>query len=324
MMACEDHQVLANNIKTVHKDLRKRMLKGENIEDIWKSHLENVDILDQYAKSMEKLATNYWLNEENSRVSWIFRQIENYFWSGGISYEYVKDVKLAKKRGEVVVVTEDVVVPDKVKVVDVGSCYNPFNEFCDRLDILPIDIAPANNQVFKCDFLNVEVGVKTNIEDDVVKSLETNSFHVVIFCLLLEYLPAPNQRWRCVQKAAQLLREDGLLCIVTPDSSHMGRNSQQLKSWRQGLALLGLSKVSYEKSTHFHGLVYRKPNHFLQNLIKSDAESLLTRNREELFYIPQDLSTKIEDSVPAFLELSEEDRDIIKESFSELPDLFDA
>ena len=156
----------------------------------------------------------------------------------------------------------------------------------------------------------------------------------------LEYLPAPKQRWRCVQKAAQLLQEDGLLCIVTPDSSHMGRqqkkfheektllahfrNSQQLKSWRQGLSLLGLSKVSYEKSIHFHGLVYRKPNNFLQNLIKSDAESLLTRNREELFYIPQDFSTKIESPVPAVLEFNEEDRNIIKESFSELPDLFDA
>lgn len=141
-MACEDHQVLANNIKTVHMDLRKRMLRGENIEDIWKSHLENVDILDQYAKSMEKLATNYWLNEENSRVSWIFRQIENYFWSGGISCEYVKDVQLAKKKGEVVEVTGDVVVPEKVKVLDVGSCYNPFNAFCDKLGKIATLLSP--------------------------------------------------------------------------------------------------------------------------------------------------------------------------------------
>jgi len=159
------------------------------------------------------------------------------------------------------------------------------------------------------------------IENDTVKSLESDSFNVIIFCLLLEYLPAPDQRWRCVQKAFQLLKEEGLLCIVTPDSSHMGRNSQQLKSWRQGLSLLGLSKVSYEKSQHFHGLVYRKPPCPVQNIIREDGVNLLGENGKELFYIPQDFTTKICES-PVNLDFTEEERDLMKESFSELPDIF--
>jgi len=92
-MASEDHKHLANNIKTVHKELRERVLKGEDAESVWKSHVENFQILNNYAQSMEKLATKYWLNEENSRVSWIYNQIENYFWSGGIFSEQLKDLK---------------------------------------------------------------------------------------------------------------------------------------------------------------------------------------------------------------------------------------
>jgi hypothetical protein len=133
-MASEDHKDLANNIKSVHKDLRERVLKGEQVEEVWKSHLENTEILNNYAQSMEKLATTYWLNQENSRVSWIFNQIENYFWLGGIDSEYLREVKLAKKKGEIVEIAEcSHIIPERVKILDVGSCYNPFSAFCDRL-----------------------------------------------------------------------------------------------------------------------------------------------------------------------------------------------
>ena len=40
---------------------------------------------------------------------------------------------------------------------------------------------------------------------------------------LLEYLPTASQRYECVRKSVQLLSEDGLLCIVTPDSSHQAK-----------------------------------------------------------------------------------------------------
>jgi hypothetical protein len=95
-----------------------------------------------------------------------------------------------------------------------------------------------------------------------------------------------------------------------------------LKSWRQGLSLLGLSKVSYEKSQHFHGLVYRKPRKLLQHLISEMTEKLGGgEGRENFFYIPQDFSTTIDDEVCEDVELTEEEREIIKDSFCELPDI---
>merc|ERR1712192_240810 len=161
-----------------------------------------------------------------------------------------------------------------------------------------------------------------------VKSLEMGGYHVVIFCLLLEYLPSAALRLQAVEKAVGSLKEGGLLCIVTPDSCHQARNSEQLSSWKLGLGLLGLSKVTYTKAKHFHGLVYRKPSCFQMELVKSETragigmkrksedsskedkeEDILEENNmanevqpknmtskdsvlKSLFYIPQDFSTQ--------------------------------
>ena len=53
------------------------------------------------------------------------------------------------------------------------------------LDVLAIDIAPAQPSVIKCDFLQVETGNKDLIEDNSVKSLKRQSYDAVLFCLLL-------------------------------------------------------------------------------------------------------------------------------------------
>ena len=53
-----------------------------------------------------------------------------------------------------------------------------------------------------------------------VTGLPKGRYDVVIFCLLLEYLPTPGMRYEAVRRAADLLADYGLLVIVTPDSSH--------------------------------------------------------------------------------------------------------
>jgi 25S rRNA (adenine2142-N1)-methyltransferase len=66
----------------------------------------------------------------------------------------------------------------KISVLDVGSCYNPFKEF-EELDVLPVDLCPALESVYQCDFLTVPVGAKTFLEDQSVFSLASSSFHCV-------------------------------------------------------------------------------------------------------------------------------------------------
>merc|ERR1719232_1849390 len=215
---------------------------------------------------MKELATEFWVSEENSRVSWIYNQIEHYFFQGGCSHEHSRDFKFAKRKGVLIDSCESdskIYENEKLTVLDVGSCYNPFKQF-DNLDVLAIDIAPAQTDVFKCDFLKVNISDESVKTESSIQSLGKESFQVIIFCLLLEYMPSSGQRF-------ELLSEDGLLCIVTPDSSHQGKNMDQIKSWRKGLNLLGLRQVTYDKTRHFHGLVFRKPSLKLQELTKKDV-----------------------------------------------------
>lgn len=321
-MATEEHKLLASNIKLVHKKLREKVLLGEDPNVVWQTHLENDKTLSDYARSMETLACKYWRNQEQSRIDWVCNQIERYFWNSGFQAEEKKDIKLALKHGISMEPLQGDHNFDNLKALDVGSCYNPFKEKFNNLEVLPVDIAPANSEVFKCDFLNVDIAEETVYQEESVICLRRESFNVVIFCLLLEYLPTALQRWVCVRKAVDLLSENGLLCIVTPDSNHMARNSGQLRSWKQGLSLLGLSKVCYEKSKHFHGLVFRKPSTTVQSLITTECHKVVAPLKDDFFYIPQDYTTNVDQPQENF-KLSEEEREEIRCIFNDMPCMID-
>lgn len=91
-----------------------------------------------------------------------------------------------------------------------------------------------------------------------INQLNTESFDAVIFCLFLEYIPSPKLRFECCKKAYELLKPNGLLCIVTPDSKHNGANVHLFKMWKITLGNLGFNRINYHKSAHFHGMIFRK------------------------------------------------------------------
>ena len=150
-------------------------------------------------------------------------------------------------------------ISSKVKLLDVGSCYNPFSAF-DKLDVLAIDLCPARDSVYQCDFLNVLIADlgSHQIEMNNVISLQPLSFNCVVFSFLLEYFPSPLQRWNCCLKAQQLLCDEGLLIIITPDSKACHSNSKMMKSWREALSTIGLKRIRYQKLLHAHCMAFRK------------------------------------------------------------------
>ena len=99
-----------------------------------------------------------------------------------------------------------------------------------------------------------------------------------------------------------------------------------MKAWRKGLALLGLRKMVYEKSKHFHGLIFRKPSSLLQTLTIASAREEEDGNQpqsclESLFFIPQDNCWKEEkDPDQTTIVITEDDRQHFKANFEELPD----
>ena len=99
----------------------------------------------------------------------------------------------------------------------------------------------------------------------------------------------------------------------------------QIKSWRKGLNLLGLRQVTYDKSRHFHGLVFRKPSLRLRELTKKDVidmsdNNVEVRDIESMFFIPQDFTKSDENESDNKVDV-ELDRNFIIEDFMELPNI---
>ena len=129
VMASEEHKDLANFIKNVHKELRLEAQRCEAGPEVaWEKHLERTETLQAYAGAMRSLATLHWTDDSNSRILWVHKHIQNYYFRDGIQSEHTRDRKFAKRHGEIIPeVTPDVI--GKVRVLDVGSCYNPFSVF---------------------------------------------------------------------------------------------------------------------------------------------------------------------------------------------------
>ncbi|XP_050302335.1 S-adenosylmethionine sensor upstream of mTORC1 [Anthonomus grandis grandis] len=256
-----EHKTLANFIKSVHKKLRDET-KTLGSEIAWQNHCSNEENLRKYARAMHDLAVKHWdFNAQNndkviSRVMWVYDSTIEYF--SCLDKYWQKEIRIHKNNsfGEVVELGQ-LAKGERLKVLDVGSCYNPFSTF-KEFDVMAVDIAPANAEVLKCDFLKVNIGNATFIENGTLISLQENFFDIIVFSLILEYLPSPKQRLKICLNAYDLLKFEGILAIITPDSNHIGSNIKIFKSWQFVLAKYGFVRVKYEKLPHMHCMLFRK------------------------------------------------------------------
>ena len=184
----------------------------------------------------------------------------------------------------------------KWKLLDVGSCYNPFSKF-DWFEVMAIDIAPADSSVLYCDFLNVTITPSDDKEKGEgsgsgLSRIKAASFDVVVFSLLLSYLPSTELRLRCCINAHKVLCLHGLLLIITPDSSHQNRHAAMMKAWKQCIESIGFHRWRYVKDTHLHCMAFRKTR------VSVDYTSCLTDHT--MLSIPQDSHSEsgdIEESI---------------------------
>lgn len=264
-MATAEHLRLSSVIKATHQSLKSESNRI-GFEQAWKKHCEDMSLLQTYSKAMRDLATLYWdknskaNSKAQSRVGWIHKVCVSYFMNGELVRQRERERKIAAKIGVALNLLQYSMFDiTKLRLLDVGSCYNPFKCFSNFV-VVPIDIAPANDDVFLCDFLKVRICDKCerNTCRNEISALQRNSFDIVVFSLVLEYFPCPAQRLLCCSKAYELLNTEGLLIIVTPDSKHVGANAKLMKSWRYILANIGFSRIKYEKLPHIHCMVFRK------------------------------------------------------------------
>jgi len=272
---------------------------------------------------MHKLATGVWDGRNNApscagnkircRLDWVHQK----------NLDYFRNSKVQN---------------DKLKLLDVGSCYNPFRKFGDCYDITAIDLCPARGceDVLKCDFLQLKVGDRRveNEESNSLIELKESSFDIVVFSFFLEYLPDRKQRIESCRKARDLLKTGGILYILRPDSNHDGPgsiNTKLVKALKVGNAVLGLKRIFLEKLEHLWcmGFVKISPDEtsaylesprFLKDVAvveKTLGKDVTLQKFETLFGIHQDL--RREAGLESSEVISSKSVEVQPELFNELP-----
>ncbi|MCI4380251.1 hypothetical protein PGIGA_G00237650 [Pangasianodon gigas] len=332
----DEQEKLSGVVKRVHRKLRRKYIEVGDFEKIWREHCEDEQTLNEYAFAMKSLADNHWAKkcDGEGRIEWCRSVCQEYFMDGGMKKMLEKDAKAVKHAAAA---SETPLNPDssqpslsfrndKLRLLDVGSCFNPFLKFDEFLTV-GIDIVPAVESVYKCDFLNLQLQRPLQLASDAlsaflrqlrdpIETLPGQLFHVVVFSLLLSYFPSPYQRWLCCKKAHELLTLHGLLLIITPDSSHQGRHALMMRSWRVAIESLGFRRYKYVKFSHMHMLAFRKVS-------VTTSSDLVSHNYPEMLYIPQDFGTLDEDD--AFRDScqparSDSEDEQLARSFTELPE----
>ncbi|XP_054708224.1 S-adenosylmethionine sensor upstream of mTORC1-like isoform X2 [Uloborus diversus] len=278
---------------------------------------------------MLKLATEVWSEKGESRIQWSYNTCIDYFFGQGLKRCLLRAARKKKiqfmKKSDILYSLNDedlYLMPNnyenitrKLKLLDVGSCYNPFSKFSE-FSCAAIDLTPATEDVLECDFLSAEVvpyskKVDTDVNSPIV--LYEASFDIVIFSLVLEYLPKPEQRAIFCYKAWQLLQENGICIIITPDSKPVNYNAKLMKKWRDGLELIGLQRIQYEKLEHLHCMAFRK---ILTSPTTEDLQVL-----PNYLCIPQDTNknSSEEENMTINSERTDIENTTVSSHFSELP-----
>ncbi|XP_028397987.1 S-adenosylmethionine sensor upstream of mTORC1-like [Dendronephthya gigantea] len=357
-----ERQNFADFIKSVHSNLREKVRQANgNFTSVWQEHLTNSSLLEQYSKSMKALAVNHWGENNLRRIEWCKEICLEYFYHGGREKCLQKDCKrvlfnLDKHRNcKCQCEAEELqsslnrndhprhpVKHDKLVLLDVGSCFNPFQAFPDIFHSLAIDLCPADKSVISCDFLFLEILKDNNIsssgnsspscslipercslpkdmeryiDGDKITKLPQNTFDVVVFCLLLSYLPVREQRWTCCLKAHELLKDNGLLIIITPDSSHQNKNMSMIKSWKTAVESIGFLRWKYQKDIHTHCMAFRKKI----GCSEDNSKTIEGGCPEQMLYIHQELDENFELDKNASSKVYDEDECSVVEGFEVLP-----
>nr|NP_001071884.1 uncharacterized protein LOC778832 [Ciona intestinalis]BAE06816.1 hypothetical protein [Ciona intestinalis] len=319
-------------IRSTHKRLRDEFSECKDFSKVWKKHCSDNQGLKEYSEAMYELATDVWGTkcDGKDRTTWCKDTVKEYFHKGKLEeilekdkrrqeyYEQNKDNFFIKNPNEstktasfVPKINEKIPtqnaqtasnlrkIDEKVRLLDVGSCYNPFHEIED-FETTAVDITPANKQVYQCDFLTVDISAEnqSNGPDfDVenarkVTALPKNHFNVVVFSLLLSYIPCPHARFQMCEKAHKVLTTNGLLLIITPDSSHQNKHASNMKKWKAEIEDIGFCRVKYEKDKHLHLIAFRKiPSNFI-----IDKRSGQNTKLEKLLNIPQDFNNTVDNT----------------------------
>ena len=234
-----------------------RLRRESSVNSIESEFFESKS-LQSYAQAASKTGGNVWAQQSNA---WISNFAISFFRHNGARRDFMRHKQMLYWKQHNLDMPQDLLeamgaqlrrdlqVPEvgsltdsvaPIRVLDVGSCYNPLSALptARAFDITAIDLYPVTQDVLQCDFLKLAVRPTADLVPS-DKSLfvtrqvprsavfkqsaaETQSsctdpmwtqlleapaqwFDVVTFSLVLSSLPTAEQRLRMIQKARELL-----------------------------------------------------------------------------------------------------------------------
>lgn len=168
LLSMYDSYLLAN--QTVFEDITKH--HAHIAAEKWSDVASNDASLSVYSTAAAAMGTKTWVTECNN---WMTTCAYTYFRNGGAKKHFLKKHSKGtgvtsatgndngKKYSEL---SKDLMVksegqePFKIRLLDVGSCYNPIakSELADSFELMALDLYPADPSVYQCDFLNISIG----------------------------------------------------------------------------------------------------------------------------------------------------------------------
>ncbi len=282
------NQTIFRNITNHHNNI---------LNEDWSNVIENSNALQSYAGAANEMGNKVWVAESNN---FALNYCKDYFiYPEELSTSSHKDSKkLAIKYYMKELSSKNLARSDdrsywdnlynqlsqlplidyptqRIKLLDVGSCYNPILKFPDLLpyfDVTAIDLYPADSSVAKCDFITVNIP-NSYIEyeqllqhspkrDAELHSLPPSFYHAVVMSLVLCYLPTPAARERMIENARKVLispgfedkpHHGGLLIIIEKESILSSHNSGKVSAnrvtiddWKSTICSKGFFLQRYE------------------------------------------------------------------------------
>jgi hypothetical protein len=151
-----------------------------------------------------------------------------------------------------------------VRMIDVGSCYNPFGRddaTATWLQALPVDLQPATPDVKACDWLKVNVTPACTLTwDDLrqasrISDMPPGVADAVVMSYLLSFLPSASLRLRACRNARDCLRVGGALIVVEARRGAHRVNSWPSR-WTTTLEHLGFRRVRLDMMAKSAALVF--------------------------------------------------------------------
>ena len=302
------HKILDSNLTTMKMNTATfqqitshhfSLIKQNAMNNDWKTSVSDYSTLQAYADAANRMGEKDWVIRGNN---WMKEMAINFFLKGYAKSSYVKSIKkghyeknkraISKEDLDILLqplrnLTENILKGNElIRVIDVGSCYNPFANV-EEFDVIALDLCPISGKpVFHCDFLNLEIGDRNSLpiitksgtsdinssHDDTfsdisklrkplsdyrLNALPRESGDVICMSLVLSYLPTPLMRLQMILKAHQLLStidpnqnvlRTGILLIIEKDSIMHGsnHNSRFLTLWKNAICNVGFELIRYE------------------------------------------------------------------------------